>query len=117
MWSEEVKNKCFDYTKEPCNYYVPRGWVPLVEDLVKELNSVPAEYKILQIKQKFGYLRVYIDNWSSDDLSDIITKYESRSARICSSCGRDGEIRSNMYINVLCDSCFEEVNNPKPKEI
>ena len=59
------------------------GWKQLVEPLIKicEQNGV----KPVQIKEKFGTLRFYVDRCS--DLDPIISAVEGASAYYCEDCG------------------------------
>jgi hypothetical protein len=38
-------------------YFVPRGWMYVVERLHKEVVAVFPEYRVVQVKEKFGTLR------------------------------------------------------------
>ncbi len=79
----------------------------LLEDGGEQLLN---EYKIDQIKEKFGYLRWY-DNWTTKKVQDIIYKYEDISARTCISCGKPATKISRGWICPWCDDCANE--NPE----
>lgn len=80
------------------------GWKKLYEPLIamcKEKGSVP-----VQIKEKYGGLRFYVDQ-GDDELYDAIDAAEEESLRTCENCGQPGKIRSGGWIRTLCDACVK----------
>lgn len=67
---------------------VGRGWLPLVREA---LAVLPAGVEILQIKEKFGALRVLTNSFSTDVRTDL-QPIEHRSLRICEICGAAGHL-------------------------
>lgn len=93
---------------------VDKGWVPLIDDLCKELIAAGVEFEAVQIKEKFGGLRFYTD-WAehmSDELAgkayDIIGKYEDKSYCVCEVCGLPGSLRSGGWVRTLCNLHAED---------
>jgi hypothetical protein len=96
---------------------VERGWLPLISELIKELKPYlhkDPTFKIEQIKQKFGGLRVYYtarqENW--DEISKIIDKYESISAKTCEMCGTKEEVKlvkPRYWIFNVCPKCNDNI--------
>ena len=110
---------------------VGEGWHPLLDQLHEELTRIAPGYKVAQVKEKFGLLRVYIDgtpiqvdatgpdgshlrfsvndtatgdNWR--DIQAFVNTYEGMSASICEYCGNPGRLdRSRYWLKTLCDSC------------
>ncbi len=79
------------------------GWLDLIEDLIKELIDAGWNKEITQIKEKFGGLRFYI-NEGSDEIFDIIRKYEEKSYIICEICGKPGKlIKNNGWYKTVCE--------------
>jgi Fe2+ or Zn2+ uptake regulation protein len=88
--------------------YVGDGWQQILHELDEELRTVAPEYDALQVKEKFGLLRVYIHTGNSaafDAAQKIVSKYESLSATVCESCGADGRLRDGGWVLTLCDTC------------
>jgi hypothetical protein len=84
---------------------VEPGWYQLVLDCHKELLAVNPHYTIVQIKQKFGQLRYYING--NDAMTDnIIYNYENKSVVICERCGDPGSTSKvfNFYMQTLCEN-------------
>ncbi len=96
---------------------MPDGWrnafgLQMCEEIKQALlkdggEKLLNEYKIDQIKEKFGYLRWY-DSWATPKVQDIISKYETLSARTCIGCGKPATKISRGWICPWCDSCASE---------
>lgn len=78
------------------------GWYHIVQLCHQEIEAHNPYYKIVQIKEKFGQLRYYVDQ--SDPVIDkIITKYETMSSETCEKCGGPGALIINSYrYKTLC---------------
>lgn len=63
-----------------------KGWYPLIQELIDELNKLPDEIEVLQVKEKYAGLRFYVSG-ASDKAYDIISRYENYSYHICEYCG------------------------------
>lgn len=65
--------------------------------------------RVIQIKEKFGGLRFYMD--APREIQDIINKYEKLSYSYCMFCGAHAHERNDGYwIYTLCDKCMERLN-------
>lgn len=84
------------------------GWYGLLVSLLTEISkeTVPENFVIAQIKEKFGSLRFYVDN-STTEIYNIISKYEKLSETTCEVCGKTGKLqRGNTgWYSVRCDNC------------
>lgn len=82
------------------------GWYDLIRRMCIELAAIGG-FQPLQIKQKYGTLRVY-GICSEERGYEIIDKYEDLSEHICEECGADGYEREIYgWYRVLCERCFE----------
>jgi len=61
---------------------------------------------IIQIKEKFGELRVYVVG-ESESMSHKINFAERMASCTCELCGSPGRIRSGGWIQCRCDKCQE----------
>ena len=96
---------------------MPDGWrnafgLQMCEELKQALleeggKKLLSEYKIVQIKEKFGYLRWY-DSWTTKKVQDIIHKYEDLSARTCIQCGKPATRITTGWIAPYCDECIDD---------
>ena len=89
------------------------GWQDICWRLHAELMAIDPGYNPVQVKEKFGGLRYYIDStyeWDTPEweaMNEAITVAEKESLKTCEDCGQPGELRSkNRYwIRTLCDAC------------
>lgn len=84
---------------------VGKGWWPLIQEVHEKLLAIDPNYKVDQVKEKFGGLRYY---WSSDlDMYDqfnaIVGEAEERSTTICETCGKPGKLRPGGWVLTECD--------------
>ena len=96
------------------------GWIPLIEEAKtiideynqklkeEDLDAEPLEF--IQIKEKWGGLRIYL-NYYVQEIADQIHELESKSLNICEHCGTNKNVKSDWthgWIMTLCDKCREE---------
>lgn len=93
-----------------------QGWFLLLDpiyDFIEWYNSTHKEHiEFLQIKEKFGGLRVYT-NFSVKDLDELIEEAEDRSFHTCEICGSTENVttkpnRKGGWILTLCDKCRQQ---------
>lgn len=98
---------------------MPEGWKiafgeQLCEELTEELKKYNYldDYRIVQIKEKFGSLRWY-DNYhpKGSKMSEIIVKYELISQHTCIKCGKKATKESIGWICPWCDDCADKVKD------
>jgi len=91
---ENIKNKFVENWPKIIN--VDEGWYQLVVDCDKELMQIDPDYKIYQIKEKFGTLRYYYkmpQPYNEEvylKMTSIVRKYENLSACTCEATGLPG---------------------------
>ena len=86
------------------------GWFNLIKDMCQQIqnSNPPKDFKFSQIKEKFGQLTVYCDNYNQQIL-DIIQKFEDESLKICEKCGSmDDVIQTGKWILTLCKQCRKD---------
>lgn len=93
---------------------MPQGWrnafgMDLCKELKTELKKHGAlkNYRIMQIKEKFGGLRWY-DNRNTKHGYEIIQKYENLSYYTCINCGKPATRISTGWISPYCDDCLKQ---------
>ena len=85
-----------------------KGWRHIVEPLIKRCNEEGVT--ILQIKEKFGTLRFYVQG-ASDELYEAIEAAERESEVTCEKCGTEGKLRTDGWWRILCDECEKELGH------
>lgn len=89
------------------------GWFEILRDLGAQLEVLIAHepearrplYRVAQVKEKLGTLRVYLDHGSTLGMAAAITAAEERSAVTCEKCGQPGSLRTVGWVRTLCDAC------------
>ena len=78
------------------------GWANIIERLVLDLFALGWNGEVVQVKEKFGGLRFYINN-GSDAIYDRIEAAENESLKVCEVCGASGVLRGGGWLKTLCD--------------
>lgn len=93
------------------------GWRGILEDLHGVLFALYPEYEVLQVKEKFGGLRVYINHANMDDqtierMESSIRFAESRAIKTCENCGTSAPEGPRLprgrevgWYKTFCDMC------------
>ena len=105
---EAVPEYNYEYTELDA---MPRGWrFAFGEQLCEELKQALVkanlldDYRITQIKEKYGGLRWYA-NFDTDETSAIIDKYTKLSYRTCIKCGAPATLITAGWISPYCYAC------------
>ncbi len=79
------------------------GWINILDEACEKLSKIDG-ICFVQIKEKFGDLTIYLNQYN-DDVDKILDKAVERSRVTCEVCGKDGKRRGGRWIQVLCDLC------------
>jgi hypothetical protein len=92
------------------------GWKGIIDAAsarLEEINrSIPDDQpkvEAVQVKEKFGGLRIYTGSVPSsryDEIRAIIGEAEGKSLETCESCGKPGGLRGGSWVFTMCDDCF-----------
>lgn len=96
---------------------IPQGWrkafgMKMLKELKEILNKAHYldDYRVVQVKEKFGTLRWY-DNGAPEDIyTELInwnSKYEALSALTCIDCGEPAIGMTTGWINPVCEKHAE----------
>lgn len=98
---------------------IPRGWrLAFGDQMIKELDqllkkyNLENEYRIVQIKEKFGGLRWYDDGFSEEGWEEYkawLNKYEDLSFKTCMTCGKPAIGFTKGWITPLCKDCMKDM--------
>lgn len=117
---EDRRDKIWIYTLS-CGM----GWKAIVFKLVDELDMIwngfqgkkgPDCWKILQMKEKFGGLRFYVEflKGAPQDRVEASRKAidvaETEAWKTCERCGKPGHTTGKGYIATVCDECEKRWN-------
>lgn len=84
------------------------GWFKIIESLLSNIRNHTDWKKdctpvtIIQIKEKFGGLRVYYSG-GDDTVRGLVTMAESWAHGTCQECGECGTLRPGVWLRTLCD--------------
>ena len=113
------------------------GWDWILEDLAAKLKYLDFNYKINQVKEKYGTLRFYYEPLIQkkvvlDIMDDVVQSAEQLSAFTCEICGNSSKcsmpsrgvkydptvgIKHNSgWYKTLCDACAEPIGYQASKE-
>ena len=86
-----------------CGY----GWYPILEELFEKMHRYVTEndlnVKVVQVKEKFGGLRVYCHGHDDKTIRDMIREAENKAEVTCETCGKPGTLSTNGWWKVTCD--------------
>ena len=87
------------------------GWHPLVREVFEVLASDARSRTVVQVKEKFGGLRVYISPYFFDPVEHAILEICARSYEICEECGKPGQLckKPSRWFKTLCEDHRAEV--------
>ena len=106
---------------------LPKGWKKafgkqICDELKDAIESNHlSNYKVLQVKEKYGTLRWY-DEGGNKNTCNIIDKYEKISEKVCQLCGKPATHMSKGWIGYYCEDCIKytseenRIKIPRPKE-
>ena len=84
------------------------GWFPILEKLFEDIQKLnpPEEFEIIQVKEKFGGLRVYA-NYSSDEIEKLIDEACEKASKTCEVCGKEAVLCTNKgWLKTVCPECI-----------
>ncbi len=85
------------------------GWAGTIERLVADLFALGWDGEVLQVKEKFGGLRFYI-NAQTDEMWERAILACEESVKICEDCGAPGILRNvRGWRRTLCARCGSEL--------
>lgn len=92
------------------------GWHELIIKMIEDIDLIykknhadASEFKINEIKEKYGRLQVYVES-KLQDVYSLILQVENRSETVCSECGAlsGGLYKNGDWFETLCAKCALE---------
>jgi hypothetical protein len=109
-WQDELNEKRREGGWYGC--IAPDGWKDIILEADAMMAFIDPEYKINQVKEKFGTLRYYFETKKEgvefSIMEAIADAVELKSTITCQNCGTYGKLRSERwYWKTLCNKCDE----------
>ena len=109
VWTDQIP-KDYDYTwidwwDFDSGWGKAFGWQYLKEVGDAINKSGQKHFRIWEIKEKFGQLRVYTSG-TTREVHDIIDKYEKISENVCYHCGKEAPMTDDGWMLPKCFKCF-----------
>jgi hypothetical protein len=106
----------FRYTGMTLGFTHDDGWFEIIWRLCADLEPLVAEFEqetgsqfeVLQVKEKFGGLRFYVNCRRNDAIRQRILAAIEESFHTCEICGQPGLLREGRCIKTLCDEHANE---------
>lgn len=89
----------------PFGFECGDGWYRIIDKASRIISKVDPDAEMVQVKEKFGGLRMYLDG--NNRALDIANIAESMSYTVCENCGKPGSVRQGRWVQTLCDGCAE----------
>lgn len=86
-----------------CGYWAPDGWADLLYALHLLLEFTDPDYKVQQVKEKFGGLCFYVEPGLSEVGKMLIKEAEKLSFTVCQQCGQPGKLIKPSWWATLCE--------------
>ena len=103
-WIDLIECFCSSLAKYKRDRYMFSAFKNKSGDIRKSENIL--DIKIVQIKEKYGSLRIYLDGYSDPSVDGMVTFAEKFSEKICEYCGDKAVGKSKGWIRNLCRSCL-----------
>jgi hypothetical protein len=95
--------------------FVGEGWRPILTRLHEQVVALVPGYRVAQVKEKFGELRVYltldpdldgnISPHVNSHIYGLLDAAEDESRRTCEDCGNPGTQVGMGWVKTLCPGC------------
>jgi hypothetical protein len=107
MTRQELGEKYRHILRTPFLFECGDGWFDIVDKALMAMDPIlrEGEIKILQIKEKYGGLRIYT-TFTNDALDAIVARAEDEAKKTCEICGREGKMTcTHRWYRTLCPNC------------
>ena len=84
------------------------GWYEIFRELFTKLEAIDTEkqIRVVQIKEKYGSLRVYLGSYFTDEIDKLIREAEIASSKTCEVCGKEAATMTfDHWCSTLCQTC------------
>ncbi len=91
-------------TEEDAVQCVGKGWEHLIRKVYNAKVGLGIPVGIIQVKEKFGGLRIYADYYVKE-IEDVIVEVGKESLTVCEECGNSGSlVKYNGWYKTRCEN-------------
>jgi hypothetical protein len=88
------------------------GWYDLLDRTCSKIASADPEAKLLQVKEKFGLLTIYLQG--NEEAWEVASEAAVESQGICELCGlRECVEMTSGWLSVRCEKCLADESKNK----
>jgi hypothetical protein len=87
------------------------GWLGILEELFEKIDEFvkeekPGGFKVIQVKEKFGCLSVYVEG-GNEVIERMIREAGAKAVKTCQECGAPGQLRQSDtgWWRTECEAC------------
>lgn len=107
--SKDEYDKDFSWDKNCFPLEFANGWLRSFYELcTKLLTEVKSNFRVEQIKEKFGGGRFYYSGGITQYGEELICNWEVDVQDICEICGKPASLRTDGWWRAICDECYEK---------
>ena len=123
-------NKDSNYAMQLYGFQVSKQWFEPIKKLFDGIHSYLQEnpvdnFWVAQVKEKYGYLRVYYRGRNPDGtawikpIDDLIQQAEQECSVICEFCGKPGTVHSpnKRWVHCACPDHSEQLKTKLPRDL
>lgn len=112
-WDED-----FSWDKNCFPLEFGNGWLQSFYELCTQLlTEVKSDFRVEQIKEKFGGGRFYYSGGITQYGEELISNWEIDVQDICENCGRQGSLYTDGWWKALCSDCYKRSGGEIEDEI
>jgi len=120
----QLEDKYKDFLSITYGFEIGSGWLPIIEDFLQKAYNYKDSVRIVQIKEKYGSLRIYTehklmdeDDWDSgvrDEegytmVENLIQEASFRARLTCCACSTEHNVNKKYAHSPYCESCYESI--------
>lgn len=120
----QLEDKYKDFLSLTYGFEIDSGWLPVIEDFLEKAYNYKDSVNIVQIKEKYGSLRIYTqhklvdeEDWDSgvrDEegykmVENLIQEASFRARLTCCSCSSEHNVNKKYAHSPYCETCYDRI--------
>lgn len=120
----QLEDKYKDFLSLTYGFEIDSGWLPVIEDFLQKAYNYKDSVRIVQIKEKYGSLRIYTvhklmdeEDWDSgvrDEegykmVESLIQEASFKARLTCCGCSSESNVTKKYSYSPYCETCYESI--------